>query len=271
MKYYLTISFENAKKTYFFETENKNIKAGDHVVVDTVVGRELGLVIQGSTPTQHLKFDLDLKPIVRLAVEDDFRIYEQNKQYAEAAFNLFNSQVKELNLNMNLLEAQYTLDRTKVLFTYASDERVDFRELLKVLAVKLRCRIELRQINSRERAQLIGGIGTCGLPLCCTTFLKNFDSISLNRAKNQMLSINIPKLSGQCGKLMCCLKFEDDYYTQEKKKFPAVGTRLKYEGKEFKITSFNILTKVIKLESPEDVEFLPLDDVNKLLWKQRKK
>ena len=148
------------------------------------------------------------------------------------------------------------------MFTYAADDRVDFRELLKKLAAALHCRIELKQISSRERAQLIGGIGVCGLQLCCTTFLHQFEGVSLNKAKNQMLSINIPKLSGQCGKLMCCLKYEDDLYTEEKSKFPQINTKVVYQGEEYKVATFNIFTKVIKITSKENAQFITLDEYN---------
>ena len=165
---------------------------------------------------------------------------------------------------MDLVDAQYTLDKTKILFTYIAADRVDFRNLLKLLAGSLHCRIELRQVNVRERAQIIGGIGVCGLPLCCTTFLKEFEGVSLSKAKNQMLTINIPKLSGQCGKLMCCLKFEDEAYSEEKKNFPAINTNVKYNDEVYKVTSFNIISKIIRIETKENVEYITLEDFKKL-------
>jgi hypothetical protein len=167
---------------------------------------------------------------------------------------------------MKLLTTEYTLDSTKVIFTYAAADRVDFRELLKILSSKLKVRIELKQIAPRDRAQLVGGLGPCGLPLCCATFLGEFDGISLNRAKNQLLSINIPKLSGQCGKLMCCLKYEDDYYTEEKKLFPEINTKIKYNNIEYKITSYNVLSKNVRLEAEDNVVTISLDEVNKILY-----
>ncbi len=267
MKYYISVRFNNTNKGYYFATDDPNIKLGDFVVIDTSVGREIGEVISNLELMENLKFNQEVKPILRIATKEDFKIREENFKLANYASEVFNNAIRDLNLNMNLLNTQYTLDKTKILFTYASDERIDFRDLLKTLANKLHCRIELKQVNSRERAQLIGGIGSCGLPLCCTTFLKTFDSISLNRAKNQMLTINIPKLSGQCGKLMCCLKYEDDLYTEEKKKFPPLGTKLKIDNTEYKITSMNILTKIIKLDSKENVLFLSLEEVNKYLKK----
>ena len=164
---------------------------------------------------------------------------------------------------MNLISCEYTLDKTKVLFSYVADDRVDFRELLKVLASRLHTRIELRQIGPRDKAKMVGGLGICGLPLCCSTFLSEFDGISINRAKNQMLAINIPKLSGQCGKLICCLKFEDDMYSEQRGNYPELGSKLFLDNVEYTVTSVNILSGVIKIENEEDVKFMPYEDLKK--------
>ena len=270
MEYYISVKFSKSNKTYYFGTDDSTLKVGDFVVVDTVIGIEMGEVEELPRLMSTLKFPLEIKPIVRKATLEDIKIFNYNATAAVSAAKVFEKDAARLNLNMNLISAQYTLDRTKILFTYVADERVDFRELLKNLANELHCRIELKQINARERAQLIGGIGTCGLPLCCTTFLNTFDGVSLNRAKNQMLTINIPKLSGQCGKLMCCLKYEQEVYEEEKKKYPSIGTKVMINSKEYKITSYNILTKIIRLDASDDVEFLSLEDVNKLIRKNNK-
>lgn len=264
MKFYINIKFGVSNKTYYFATDEESLKVGDYVVVETVVGLEIGEVVTYPKDLSTLNFDREIKPILRKATNEDMVTFESNKTLALEACSLFEDQVKKLNLNMNLISAQYTLDRTKILFVYVADDRVDFRELLKVLASSLHCRIELKQINSRERAQLVGGLGTCGLPLCCTTFLTQFESVSLNKAKNQMLAINIPKLSGQCGKLMCCLKYEDDLYTEAKKEFPPMNFKFKYKDEEYKVSSYNVLTKVIKIQSPENVEFISLDEFKKI-------
>ena len=270
MEYYISVKFAKSNKTYYFGTDDSTLKVGDFVVVETIIGKEMGEVEELPRLLSTLKFPLEIKPILRKATLEDIKIFNYNAQVAVSAAQIFEKNIAKLKLNMNLISAQYTLDRSKILFTYVSDERVDFRELLKDLANELHCRIELKQINARERAQLIGGIGTCGLPLCCTTFLSTFEGVSLNRAKNQMLTINIPKLSGQCGKLMCCLKFEDDLYSEEKKKFPPIGTKFMLNDKEYKVTSFNILTKVIRVDASDDAEFLSVDEVNKLIKKSNK-
>ena len=149
--------------------------------------------------------------------------------------------------------------------TYTAEGRVDFRELLKVLASQLKCRIELHQIAPRDKAKSVGGMGICGLPLCCTTFLKSFDGISISRAKNQMLTLNIPKLSGQCGRLKCCLLYEDDMYTEAKKSFPKIGDKIHLPTGDYSVSSFNVMSRSIKLANEEDVQFLTLDEYNKIL------
>lgn len=265
MKYYINVRFGVSNKTYYFATDFEDLKIGDFVVVETVVGLEMGEVTSYPQELQFLNYDKEVKPILRKATNTDrLRDYE-NQKMAEQANEIFEKNVALLNLDMKLIGSQYTLDRTKILFTYVADDRVDFRELLKLLASALKCRIELRQINARERAQLVGGIGVCGLPLCCTTFLSQFEGVTLAKVKNQMLAINIPKISGQCGKLMCCLKYEDDLYTEEKQKFPALGTKFNYQSQEFKVTGYSIFTKIIKIVSSENVEFITLDEFNQII------
>lgn len=264
MKYCLNVSFNESGKNYFFGTDDFSIKVGDYVVVTTVVGIELGRVTQDPKLMEDVHAPFEVIPINRKATKEDIKKEENNKKDALIAKTLFENLVKQEKLNMDLVDCSYTLDKTKILFTYIAADRVDFRNLLKLLASNLHCRIELKQVNARERAQIIGGIGVCGLPLCCSTFLKEFDGVSLNKAKNQMLSINIPKLSGQCGKLMCCLKFEDEAYTQIKKYYPQINTEVKYNNEKYKVTSYNILSRIIRIENQENIEYITLDEFKKL-------
>lgn len=268
MEYYINVAFRDNKKNYYFKTEDETLKEGDYVVVETVVGLELGKITSELKPLDNLKFHLEIKPILRKATKIDIQNKRDNELLEKEAIKVFNRYVSQLDLQMTLVSTEYTLDKVKVLFTYLANDRVDFRELLKLLAASLHCRIELKQISAREKAQKIGGIGVCGLPLCCSTFFTSFEGVSLNKAKNQMLAINIPKLSGQCGKLMCCLKYEDDLYTQAKVYYPPVGTKIKYNGIEYKVGGFNILSRVIKLESADSVEYIPLKDYNKIVKKK---
>ena len=261
--HFVGVKFLNTPRAYFFGVKDIELKLDDKVVVETVRGTELGSIAIEPISIDKYSNGLSLKPILRKATDTDIRLSEINQKDALFAMDICQSEVKKLNLDMNLISCEYTLDKSKVLFSYLADDRVDFRELLKVLASKLHTRIELRQIGSRDKAKMIGGLGVCGLPLCCSTFLSEFDGISINRAKNQMLAINIPKLSGQCGKLICCLKYEDDAYTEERKNFPDLGSKFFIDKVEYTVTSVNILSRIVKIENSDDVKFIPLEDFNK--------
>ena len=270
-KAYVGVKFFNTPRAYFFGlTEEIDLKIGDKVVVETVRGLELGEVAIEPISMDKYESGLGLKPIIRVANDIDIRIYESNQKDAQQALQISKTESEKMGLKMNFISCEYTLDKTKVILSYVADERVDFRELLKVLATKLHTRIELRQIGSRDKAKMIGGIGICGLPLCCSTFLNEFDGISINRAKNQMLAINIPKLSGHCGKLICCLKYEDDIYSEERRKFPDLGTKIWIDKVEYTVTGVNIISKIIKIENDEDVKFMPMEDlVKQSHWKKK--
>lgn len=263
--YFVAIKLNESAKAYYFSTNFDDLKPGDNVVIETVRGLELGKVDSLSQPMSKYKLSLELKPVLRKATDEDVKQYKENIELAKNSYEVCLEEIKKLNLDMRLITSEYTLDRSKVIFSYLADDRVDFRELLKALASRLHCRIELRQIGTRDKAKVVGGIGICGLPLCCATFLNEFDGISINRAKNQMLSLNIPKLSGHCGKLICCLKYEDETYTDLKKDFPKIGTRLIYNNEQYRISSMNVLTRTIKIEKADDVQFISLDEVNKCL------
>ena len=261
--HFVGVKFLNTPRAYFFGVKDIPLEVGDKVIVETVRGMELGTVAIEAISIDRYSNGLLLKPILRKATDTDIKLSEINQKDAVFALEICEAEVKKLNLDMNLISCEYTLDKSKVLFSYLADDRVDFRELLKVLASKLHTRIELRQIGSRDKAKMIGGLGVCGLPLCCSTFLNEFDGISINRAKNQMLAINIPKLSGQCGKLICCLKYEDDAYTEERKFFPDLGTRVFIDKVEYTVTSINILSRIVKIENEDDVKFISLEDFKK--------
>lgn len=259
-KYFYGVSFKKAFQTYFFGFNDDSLKVGDKVVVETIRGLELGFIKAGLKPIEEFSLNNELKPILRVATEKDIDDYNKNIDNALKADEIFVNSVNEQKLDMYLVSSEYTLDGTKIIFTYIADDRVDFRELLKVLASKLHCRIELKQIGARDRAKSVGGLGPCGLPLCCSTFLSDFEGISINMAKNQLLALNIQKLSGQCGKLTCCLKYEDSIYSELRIGLPKIGQRCIYHDEEFKITSMNVLTKTIKLENKENTVFITLDE-----------
>ena len=271
-KTFVGVKFFNTPRAYFFGVQTEEtFKLGDKVIVETMRGLELGEIAIEQISIDKYESELGLKPILRRANDVDVKIYEANQKDAEIALEISKNEAEKLGLDMNFISCEYTLDKTKVILSYIADERVDFRELLKILASRLHTRIELRQIGSRDKAKMIGGIGICGLPLCCSTFLNEFDGISINRAKNQMLAINIPKLSGHCGKLICCLKYEDDVYSEERRKFPDLGCKIWLDKVEYTVTGVNIISKVVKLENSEDVKFLPLEDLNRQArWKKNR-
>src|SRR5574344_2019945 len=256
--HFVGVRFRSSGKSYFFATNNKDLMINDPVIVETTRGVELGFIAILPHEIAKYKSTLDLKPILREAIKSDLNQYNSNEEKAKDAFKVCAEEIKSLNLQMHLISSEYTLDGSKVIISYSADQRVDFRELLKSLAGRLHCRIELRQVGPRDKSKIIGGLGICGLPLCCSNFLNEFDGISINRAKNKMLALNIPKLSGQCGKLICCLKFEDDAYTDLKKDFPNIGDRFTYKDVNYRISSYNVISNTIKIESEDDIQFLPL-------------
>lgn len=255
-----SVKFKSAGKIYYFST-NLKLKKDDRVVVETARGLELGEISQELKDISEFNLDTELKKIVRKATKKDIENYQKNVKDAKQALVTCKEIVSRYDVNMQLTNCEYTLDKAKVIFMYTSDDRVDFRELLKELAVVFKCRIELRQIGPRDKAKVIGGIGTCGLPLCCSTLLGEFNGVSINMAKNQMLAINIEKISGACGRLMCCLKYEDEIYSLEKERFPKIGSRVKYQDKDVKVTGLNVINDLVKIETNNGIVFVGLGEI----------
>lgn len=255
-----SVKFKSAGKIYYFST-NLKLKKDDRVVVETARGLELGEISQELKDISEFNLDTELKKIVRKATKKDIENYQKNVKDAKQALVTCKEIVSRYDVNMQLTNCEYTLDKAKVNFMYTSDDRVDFRELLKELAVVFKCRIELRQIGPRDKAKVIGGIGTCGLPLCCSTLLGEFNGVSINMAKNQMLAINIEKISGACGRLMCCLKYEDEIYSLEKERFPKIGLHVKYQDKDVKVTGLNVINDLVKIETNNGIVFVGLDEI----------
>ena len=260
-KKYISVRFETTNKTYTFSTDDPTIKNGDAVVVETQRGMEYALV--ASDPFEKPNVSFEIKPIIRKATEKDAAQFERNKADAIEAKRICQEESDNLELNMNVISAEYTLDRSKITFTYLADDRVDFRELLKVLAAIFHCRIDLRQVGTRDKAKMVSGIGVCGRELCCAKFIGEFDRISINMAKNQLLALNIQKLSGQCGNLMCCLRYEDDAYKDLRKDLPKLNAQVEYEGERYRVTSMNVIAQNCKLENQEHAIFISLDDLVK--------
>ena len=259
--YVVAVKFKNASKAYSFGTDSPDFVQGEWVVVETAQGLELGEVQAAPLSTEKFPIRTPLKPVLRKALDQDKWNYEENFAKAEEAFKVCNEEIASLGLEMNLLSADYTLDRSKVLFVYLAEQRVDFRELLKRLGSRLHCRIELRQIGERDKAKMVGGIGMCGMECCCSRFKSRFDVISINMAKNQLLALNIEKLSGMCGKLMCCLKYEDENYKELTAGLPKMGAHVEYEDELYRVTSINVMTNEAKIENAESVHILTIGDL----------
>lgn len=255
------VSFKESKKIYTFGTDSMEYKVGDQVVVETIRGLELGTIVKESEAFIANTNGMEIKPIVRKATQKDLDTAKRNVEKAKGAMEICASYIKELNLDMNLIDAEYTLDSSKIIFVYVADERVDFRELLKALASEFKCRIELRQIGPRNKSKIVGGLGMCGMETCCSRFLNDFDVVSINMAKNQLLALNIQKLSGQCGKLMCCLKYEDSQYKKLREGLPKLNSQIEYQGKKYRVTSMNVLLQQAKIENREDVQFLDFKEL----------
>lgn len=217
------IRFKPVGKIYYFNPEDIALKPGDGVIVETTRGVEYGTVVLADKEIDEKEFNMPIKSIQRKATDADLATAEDNKKRAKEAFDICLEKIAANNLEMNLVDVEYTFDRSKVLFYFTADGRVDFRQLVKDLAAVFRTRIELRQIGVRDEAKLLGGFGICGRPLCCSQFLGDFEPVSIKMAKEQSLSLNPTKISGTCGRLMCCLKYEQDAYEELLKKAPNVG------------------------------------------------
>ncbi|XMB86552.1 stage 0 sporulation family protein [Mycoplasmatota bacterium WC44] len=226
MKEYIVvpIQFKKVGKRYNFLKNELTLNVDDFVVVETARGIELGIVSGNEKTITEEEVVSELRPILRKATDLDLKKYEDNKEAAKAGFATCKKMVIQHNLEMKLLSAEYTLDRKKIVFYYTAEDRVDFRELVKSLASKIKTRIELRQVGERDGAKALGGIGFCGRELCCSTHLCEFDTISIKMAKNQKLSLNPTKITGVCGKLLCCIKYENETYSDLKKGLPKVGS-----------------------------------------------
>lgn len=217
------VRFRNAGKVYFFDPLQMNIKTGDHVIVETARGIEYGVVVLGGREVDDKKVIQPLKPVIRMATQADEEVESRNKDKEKEAFRVCQEKIRKHDLQMKLIDAEYTFDNNKVLFYFTADGRIDFRELVKDLAAVFKTRIELRQIGVRDETKIRGGIGICGRPLCCHTYLSEFIPVSIKMAKEQNLSLNPTKISGVCGRLMCCLKNEEETYEELNSTLPGIG------------------------------------------------
>jgi len=245
------VRFKKAGKIYYFDPNGFQIDDDEFVIVETIRGIEFGKVVLNNKKVEENDVVLPLKKVIRIADEKDRLMVKENQDAATEAYLVCQKKVTEHGLDMKLVDVEYTFDRNKVIFYFTADGRVDFRELVKDLAAIFKTRIELRQIGVRDEAKMLGGIGPCGRMLCCSTFLGDFEPVSIKMAKDQNLSLNPTKISGLCGRLMCCLKYENDEYESAKEKLPDLGEMIATPNGLGKVVGLNILEQVIQINLVE--------------------
>lgn len=267
------VRFRNAGKIYFFGPGDLDLKAGMHVIVETARGVEMGAVMTDPKEVSEEEVIQPLKPVIRIATEADEKTAVKNREKEKEAFKICLEKIAKHKLDMKLVEAEYTFDNNKLLFYFTADGRIDFRELVKDLAAVFRTRIELRQIGVRDETKIMGGIGICGRPLCCHSYLSEFVPVSIKMAKEQNLSLNPTKISGVCGRLMCCLKNEEDTYEYLNSRLPNVGDFVTTDdGLRGEVSSVNVLRQQVKvLVEIDDEKELRDYKVEQLKFKPRRK
>lgn len=248
------VRFKKAGKIYYFDPDDLKIDCNTNVIVETSRGIEYGEVVIGEREVAEEEIIAPLKKVMRVATQEDISQAQENVKKAKEAFGICEKKILEHNLDMKLIDVEYTFDNNKVLFYFTADGRVDFRELVKDLAAVFRTRIELRQIGVRDEAKVLGGIGMCGLRLCCSKFLGDFHPVSIKMAKEQGLSLNPTKISGACGRLMCCLKYEQDAYEDAIKRCPKVGALVETPDGNGTVEYVNLLKENVKVRLDKEEE-----------------
>ena len=267
------VRFRTAGKVYYFDPKNMEIKRGQHVIVETARGTEYGHVVVGTKEVSREEVVQPLKPVIRVATAEDDEHARRNREKEREAMAICHQKIIRHNLDMKLIDAEYTFDNNKILFYFTADGRIDFRELVKDLAVVFKMRIELRQIGVRDETKILGGVGICGRPLCCHTYLSEFAPVSIKMAKEQNLSLNPTKISGVCGRLMCCLKNEEDTYEYLNSRLPDVGETVTLpDGDKGDVHSVNVLRQTVKvLVEVDDGKEMSEYPVAELKFKPRKR
>lgn len=271
MRKIVGIRFRTAGKVYYFDPLQFEIKKGDHVIVETARGIEYGTAVGNIRELDEEKINQPLKPVIRIATERDDKQQADNKRKEKEAFQICLEKIKKHNLEMKLIDTEYTFDNNKILFYFTADGRIDFRELVKDLASVFKTRIELRQIGVRDETKILGGMGICGRALCCHTFLSEFAPVSIKMAKEQNLSLNPTKISGVCGRLMCCLKNEEETYEELNRRLPNVGDYVTTDdGYKGEVHSVNVLRQLVKVvvDTGDEKEIMEYH-VDQLRFKRR--
>ena len=268
------VRFRNAGKIYYFAPGKYEIKSGQHVIVETARGIEYGYVVLGTREVEDGKVVQPLKSVIRMATKEDEDVEEANKKKEKDAFKVCLEKIRKHNLEMKLIDVEYTFDNNKILFYFTADGRIDFRELVKDLAAVFKTRIELRQVGVLDETKIVGGIGICGRPLCCHSYLSEFIPVSIKMAKEQNLSLNPTKISGVCGRLMCCLKNEEETYEYLNSKLPNVGDYVTTDdGLKGEVHSVNVLRQTVKVIVVVDKDEKEIRDykVDQLKFKPRRR
>ena len=268
------VRFRNAGKIYYFAPGKYEIKSGQHVIVETARGIEYGYVVLGTREVEDGKVVQPLKSVIRMATKEDEDVEEANKKKEKDAFKVCLEKIRKHNLEMKLIDVEYTFDNNKILFYFTADGRIDFRELVKDLAAVFKTRIELRQVGVRDETKIVGGIGICGRPLCCHSYLSEFIPVSIKMAKEQNLSLNPTKISGVCGRLMFCLKNEEETYEYLNSKLPNVGDYVTTDdGLKGEVHSVNVLRQTVKVIVVVDKDEKEIRDykVDQLKFKPRRR
>lgn len=252
------VRFKEVGKIYYFDPDGQEIKKADNVIVETARGIECGEVALNNHEVEESKIIRPLKKMIRKATKADLEKVEENKEKEKTAFDICLQKIEKHGLDMKLVDVEYTFDNSKILFFYTAPTRVDFRELVKDLASVFRARIELRQIGVRDESKMLGGLGICGRPFCCSLFLSDFQPVSIKKAKEQGLSLNAGKISGACGRLMCCLKYEQESYDHLLKNTPKVGAIVETESGRGEVIENNLLTGMLKIRLSRRPEAAPM-------------
>ncbi|MCH5281485.1 MAG: stage 0 sporulation family protein [Lachnospiraceae bacterium] len=271
MRKIIGVRFRTAGKVYYFDPLDFEIKKGDHVIVETARGVEYGTAVGEIRELEEEKLTQPLKPVLRIAKERDDKQQAENREKEKEAFQICLEKIKKHNLDMKLIDTEYTFDNNKILFYFTADGRIDFRELVKDLAAVFKTRIELRQIGVRDETKILGGMGICGRALCCHTFLSEFAPVSIKMAKEQNLSLNPTKISGVCGRLMCCLKNEEETYEDLNRRLPNTGDYVTTDdGLKGEVHSVNVLRQLVKVVVDTDDEKEIIEyPVDRLRFKRR--
>ena len=252
MKNIVGVRFKRPGKIYFFDSGNLKLNYHDKVIVETSMGEDLGEVASYKRNMPENNLANPLKKIIRIATSKDLKHYDENKKKEEEAFRICEEKIKKYKLDMHLIDVEYTFDNTKILFYFTADGRIDFRDLVKELASIFKTRIELRQIGVRDEVKRIGGNGVCGRELCCCSFLSDFETVSIKMAKEQNIALNPSKISGNCGRLMCCLKYEQEVYEDKLRRLPKIGSTVKTSDGEGIVDSVETLKEIVRVKFKDE-------------------